>query len=361
MQAPTPAAESSPQQSYVGRLGSWLWSFVPSFGTRAPVVTADDFAVSKIDIPSWMQEEGELLEDALRQIQYAVQSNKEGFQDGIHQFFIHRSEQIRVFVRPHGAPVDQGSYKRFYRCVEFNFSTEMVGEVAGLFCRLEGNSALALWAQEKSMLGRVGQSDHLMSGAVFEYRVGRDNYGAIFQELMEKTLRDLIKTKQQFPIEQWKVLATNVILACRACHEGLERNHCDIKPENLLVSRGNDTVRLGDYGFSTSQEPQSPQSVAMAATPRGTPKFMAPWLYKATERNGRSYILWTDRRPDLKSDLWALGRTLRKLSKILEGRRPPRPLQRLWLDLMTERHEEEQPGYDEILARLAALKQPDGY
>jgi len=50
--------------------------------------------------------------------------------------------------------------------------------------------------------------------------------------------------------------------------------HCDLKPENVLIERGDASVRITDFGLALAFEGQTPYGGASSRS--GTPEFAAP-------------------------------------------------------------------------------------
>lgn len=89
----------------------------------------------------------------------------------------------------------------------------------------------------------------------------------------------------------WK-LFTQIVVGLHHCHARKAGPilHRDIKPDNVFLENGLESVKLGDFGLSRTLD--SPN--ALAQTFLGTPYYMSP-----EQISHQAY--------NLKSDIWSLG------------------------------------------------------
>lgn len=123
------------------------------------------------------------------------------------------------------------------------------------------------------------------------------------QEVKGRTLRDELDERAPLSVEETCVLASQLADALAVAHER-EVIHCDLKPENLMVSqdgRGRPWLTVLDFGLARILDVDE-------TTPRGgTPSYMAPeqWRPEVTV--------------DHRCDLWSFGVLL---FECLSGARP---------------------------------------
>ena len=116
-------------------------------------------------------------------------------------------------------------------------------------------------------------------------------------------MRQVKARGQTMPLDIALYIATEVAHALTYAHEAKDERgvplgivHRDVKPSNVLVSRGGD-VKLGDFGIALARERASKTTGFVA---RGTPGYMSP-----------EQLLGTG--VDLRTDIFALGCTLHAL------------------------------------------------
>lgn len=63
--------------------------------------------------------------------------------------------------------------------------------------------------------------------------------------------------------------------------------HRDIKLENILIDKKNKTIKIIDFGFSVSVQPD--KKLCMFC---GTPSYMAPEIVSKQEYNGKFVDIW---------------------------------------------------------------------
>jgi uncharacterized RDD family membrane protein YckC len=140
------------------------------------------------------------------------------------------------------------------------------------------------------------------------YVFGTDEIGGLPTISMELaaggTLKDVVKSRGPLPSRE----AVDAILQVVA---GLEAAaaagvlHRDIKPANCFVD-DNGSIKVGDFGLSTSTLAQDETHLTLAGTIMGTPAFASPEQMRADEL-------------DVRSDIYSVGATLYYL---LTGRAP---------------------------------------
>jgi serine/threonine protein kinase len=155
-----------------------------------------------------------------------------------------------------------------------------------------------------------------------------------------------------------------------AHHQGLV--HRDVKPDNILLQRGDGRVKLTDFGMARDVDDTSLTQFGSIA---GTPEFMAP-----EQANGRNRV-------DHRADLFSLGSVIHAMAtgrfpfggssvdevlhEVLEGNaksiRESRPELPEWLDELVARLHAKNPAdrprtadevADYLRERLAELRQP---
>jgi serine/threonine protein kinase len=114
--------------------------------------------------------------------------------------------------------------------------------------------------------------------------------------ISDMSLSDVIKTTGSFTGKNWWNLAHNLLMALAAIHNA-EVIHRDLKPGNIMISRG--TPRLIDFGLAKpiadSVEKYHSTKIDQVM---GTPHYMSPEQWKRTKD------------VDGKTDVWAIGVTL---------------------------------------------------
>jgi hypothetical protein len=118
------------------------------------------------------------------------------------------------------------------------------------------------------------------------------------------TLKDAVRSRGQLPPRE----AVDAILQVVAGLEAAAATgvlHRDIKPANCFVDRGG-TVKVGDFGLSTSTLARDETHLTLAGTIMGTPAFASPEQLRGEDL-------------DVRSDIYSVGATLYYL---LTGRAP---------------------------------------
>jgi serine/threonine protein kinase len=156
----------------------------------------------------------------------------------------------------------------------------------------------------------AGTLNHPNIVAVYDTGV-HDGQPYIVSELVDGVpLRELIG--RSLPIEQALRLAIDMCDGLAAAHER-HIAHCDLKPENLMVTRDS-RVKILDFGLARLIEPSPAEGVTVVATrpavPTGSP-VMGTIGYMSPEQ-------LTGRKLDHRTDLFAAGAVLYEL---VSGRR----------------------------------------
>jgi len=114
--------------------------------------------------------------------------------------------------------------------------------------------------------------------------------------ISDMSLSDVIKTTGSFTGKNWWNLAHNLLMALAAIHNA-EVIHRDLKPGNIMISRG--TPRLIDFGLAKpiADSVEKYHSTKIDHV-MGTPHYMSPEQWKRTKD------------VDGKTDVWAIGVTL---------------------------------------------------
>ncbi|MCH6547351.1 MAG: serine/threonine protein kinase [Gemmatimonadetes bacterium] len=121
--------------------------------------------------------------------------------------------------------------------------------------------------------------------------------------LKEGSLRDLLNRKKRLPVQEALSIVSDLAEALEHAHEtGLV--HCDIKPENILMSAGH--AVLADFGIARAQHVQGRAWRAVVDSSGGTPAYMSP------EQATGDHL-------DQRSDLYSLACVLYEM---LTGRAP---------------------------------------
>ena len=116
------------------------------------------------------------------------------------------------------------------------------------------------------------------------------------QYISDVSLSDVLKTTGSFTGKKWWDLANHLLLALAAIHNA-EVIHRDLKPGNIMISKG--TPKLIDFGLAKpiADGIEKPIQTKMQQI-MGTPQYMSPEQWKNTKD------------VDGKTDVWAIGITL---------------------------------------------------
>lgn len=87
------------------------------------------------------------------------------------------------------------------------------------------------------------------------------------------SLRELLNEKKKLPVDEVMAIASDVADALHYAHEN-RVVHCDIKPENILLSNGHAVI--ADFGVSRAVFPDRSGWRAAIDTSVGTPEYVSP-------------------------------------------------------------------------------------
>lgn len=115
-------------------------------------------------------------------------------------------------------------------------------------------------------------------------------YLLIYEFCSNKTLHDLVLSKNKLNKDEFKIIAKQIIKAIHKCHQ---KNivHRDIKPGNIFIDENN-RMKLGDFGLSKIISKGN-----LINNYAGSLNFMAPEIFLKTPYD------------PYKADIWALGIT----------------------------------------------------
>jgi serine/threonine-protein kinase len=132
------------------------------------------------------------------------------------------------------------------------------------------------------------------------YDVGRvdDTPYITMEYLDEKSLKDLLASGRKFPLKAVLRIAIQLASALDFAHQrGVI--HRDVKPANILLLKGGETVKLTDFGIARLQGGDHLQQTEVGMV-MGTPQYMSPEQVAGNVVDGRS-------------DLFSLGAILYEL------------------------------------------------
>lgn len=160
-----------------------------------------------------------------------------------------------------------------------------------------GSAALSVMARFKREARLTARLEHPGVPAVFD--VGAED-GALYlvMQLVDGTdLGDLLAARGALPLE-WAVAIGTQIAAVLAAAHAVSLVHRDIKPRNIMLSRGG-VVRILDFGVAALLDPEITRVTAVGETV-GSPAYMSPEQLTSATVSPRS-------------DLYALGCVLHEL------------------------------------------------
>jgi serine/threonine-protein kinase len=105
--------------------------------------------------------------------------------------------------------------------------------------------------------------------------------------LKEGSLRDLLNEKKRLPVNEALSIVSDVAEALESAHEG-GLVHCDIKPENILMSAGH--AVLADFGIARAQHVQGRPWRAIIDSSGGTPAYISPEQATGDHTDARSDV-----------------------------------------------------------------------
>lgn len=210
----------------------------------------------------------------------------------------------------------------------------------------------------------------LASGLHHPHLVGMHAAGeceGIFFVAMEyvegESLRRRLNRKGRMDAVEAVAICTYAVEALRCAWEETGLVHCDVKPENILLSRQG-VVKVGDLGLA--------EAVVLSLTVGGFPPSLAPYMSPEQVLGAEDL--------DFRSDIYSLGCTLHHM---VLGRPPfmaedimelllkhvgeplpdprslwpacPPPLAKLICRMLAKRREDRHGSYEELLAELASV------
>ena len=141
------------------------------------------------------------------------------------------------------------------------------------------------------------RSAHVVS--IYEYGVDDHGRGFVAMELLRgEELYDRLKTHNVFPLKALAEMALQMLSGLAAIHaSGVV--HCDLKPENIFLSREReqDRVKLIDFGIARHIDLSAAHASAPAGAPGqilGTPQYLSPEQTR-------------DQAMDARSDIYSIG------------------------------------------------------
>jgi serine/threonine-protein kinase len=131
--------------------------------------------------------------------------------------------------------------------------------------------------------------------SVFDVNVAADGRPYLVAELLEgDQFGDYLDRRGKLPIEEAVRIVRQVCRALAVAHEtGIV--HRDMKPENVFLARGNDLVKVLDFGISKLAE--TTDNLTKTGMVMGTPDYMAPEQARGD-------------RVDARADIYAVGAML---------------------------------------------------
>jgi eukaryotic-like serine/threonine-protein kinase len=101
------------------------------------------------------------------------------------------------------------------------------------------------------------------------------------------SLRELMDRKQKFSVEETLEIIRGVVGALQYAHES-RVVHCDIKPENILISEGH--AVLADFGLSKALYGDGHSWRAETSNSGGTPAYVSPEQASGDQLDNRSDV-----------------------------------------------------------------------
>lgn len=165
---------------------------------------------------------------------------------------------------------------------------------------LEGEGGVELLARFKREAQAAGRLMHANIVAIYEYGEEQGIPFIAMEFIKGKELKDLIKEKTRFNIEQVTDVMTQILDAMQYVHtNGVV--HRDMKPANIVLLE-NGQVKVADFGIARVESSTMTQMGAVM----GTPSYMSPEQFMG-------------QRVDARADLFSIGVILYEL---LTGEKP---------------------------------------
>ncbi|MBL8681792.1 MAG: protein kinase [Myxococcales bacterium] len=154
-------------------------------------------------------------------------------------------------------------------------------------------------ARDRKVLERFRREAQAVSRLSSPYTVSIFDYGTsdgltyLVMELVEgDDLGKLLRSRGTLsPMRLCRICAQ----ACESLAEAHDKGiiHRDVKPENLLVTRGKDgrdTVKLLDFGLARLRDGEERNEITGSGALLGTPYYMAPEIIRGREADARSDV-----------------------------------------------------------------------
>lgn len=224
-----------------------------------------------------------------------------------------------------------------------------------------GRITVARFRREARLTARL---EHPGVPAVFDVGAEGDVLFLVMQLVDGHDLGEVLATRGALPVD-WAVAVGAQVAAVLAAAHAVSLVHRDLKPRNVMLSRGG-TVRVLDFGVAALLDPEITRVTAVGETV-GSPAYMAPEQIVSGTASPRT-------------DLYALGCVLHEMlagAEVFGGPTPaaqmyahlertpvplrdlrpdvPAPVERLVLDLLAKDPETRPRGADEVYRRLAPL------
>ncbi|MGH3584769.1 MAG: protein kinase domain-containing protein [Pseudonocardia sp.] len=224
-----------------------------------------------------------------------------------------------------------------------------------------GRSVVARFKREARLTARL---EHPGVPAVFDVGAECDELYLAMQLVDGQDLGDVLSTRGTLPVEWVVAIGAQIAAVLAAAHE-VSLVHRDLKPRNVMLSRGG-TVKVLDFGVAALLDPEITRVTATGEAV-GSPAYMSPEQITSATVSPRS-------------DLYALGCVLHELftgEEVFDATMPmaqmyahlerdPQPLralradvpeivERLVLDLLAKDPEARPNGAEEVYRRLRPL------
>lgn len=224
-----------------------------------------------------------------------------------------------------------------------------------------GRSVVARFKREARLTARL---EHTGVPAVFDVGAEGDELYLAMQLVDGQDLDDVLRARGALPVEWVVAIGAQIATVLAAAHQ-VSLVHRDLKPRNLMLSRGG-TVRVLDFGVAALLDPEITR-VTAAGDVVGSPAYMSPEQITSATVSPRS-------------DLYSFGCVLHELlageevfnatlpmaqmyahlerdPQPLRALRPevPETVERLVLELLAKDPEARPAGAEEVYRRLQPL------
>lgn len=190
----------------------------------------------------------------------------------------------------------KGKYKVIKKLGEGGMGAVYLGEQVGLGRKVALKVLHSEYARDQEFVKRFRQEAHLAAtinhpAVVITYDFDQTEDGSLFMamEFVEgKNLRDVVRDG---PMDVGEALRLGVQIG-----EGLGAAHKagvihrDFKPENIMVLKGGEIVKLMDFGIAKLRDTSAATRLTKAGTIMGTPAYMAPEQIEGADVTDRTDI-----------------------------------------------------------------------